>query len=351
MPDLPSGTVTLLFTDIEGSTRLLRVLRERYQDVLAEHRRLLRGAFAEHGGNEIGTEGDSFFVVFRRAKDAVAAAADGQRALAEYPWPEGAVLRVRMGLHTGEPSLAEANYVGLGVHRAARIMAAGHGGQILLSPTTRELVLDDPPPDIGLRDLGEQRLKDFDQPEHIYQLVVPGLPSEFPPLKTLRRFDGVQEGLRQRGDAARARPRNLTSHSHGRRQDVCIRGPPERSLFNGSSGQAGGLPLRDRARHQARLAGRPLLRRHRRCPGMPAGTKRCDLSSGIVTDETARTVTFHLVAPIWTGSDPALTQVAQTFVPLLERLGFEAHLKVVPDRVYRQTVNDSRTRARRWARR
>jgi YVTN family beta-propeller protein len=185
MPELPSGTVTLLFTDIEGSTRLLRTLRERYQEVLAEHRRLLRGAFAEHGGHEIGTEGDSFFVVFQRVKDAVAAAAQGQRALADYPWPEGAGLKVRMGLHTGEPSVAEAGYVGLGVHRAARIMAAGHGGQILLSPTTRELMIDDPPPNVGLRDLGEQRLKDFDQPEHIYQLVVPGLPSEFPPLKTL----------------------------------------------------------------------------------------------------------------------------------------------------------------------
>src|SRR6266511_976826 len=185
MPELPSGTVTLLFTDVEGSTRLLRTLRDRYQEVLAAHRRLLRGAFAEHGGQEIGTEGDSFFVVFQRAKDAVAAAADGQRALAGHAWPEGAGLRVRMGLHTGEPSVAEANYVGLGVHRAARIMAAGHGGQVLLSPTTRELLIDDPPPDVDLRDLGEQRLKDFDQPEHIYQLVVPGLPSEFPPLKTL----------------------------------------------------------------------------------------------------------------------------------------------------------------------
>src|SRR6266511_2221243 len=185
MPELPSGTVTLLFTDVEGSTRLLRTLRDRYQEVLAEHRRLLRGAFAEHGGQEIGTEGDSFFVVFQRAKDAVAAAADGQRALAGHAWPEGAGLRVRMGLHTGEPSVAEANYVGLGVHRAARIMAAGHGAQVLLSPTTRELLIDDPPPDVDLRDLGEQRLKDFDQPEHIYQLVVPGLPSEFPPLKTL----------------------------------------------------------------------------------------------------------------------------------------------------------------------
>lgn len=185
MPELPSGTVTLLFSDIEGSTRLLRALGERYQELLAEHRRLLRAAFAAHGGHEVGTEGDSFFVVFQRAKDAVAAAADAQRALAAYPWPEGAELKVRMGLHTAEPSVAEENYVGLGVHRAARIMAAGHGGQILLTPTTRELLLDDPPPDVDLQDLGEHRLKDFDQPERIYQLVVPDLPNEFPPLKTL----------------------------------------------------------------------------------------------------------------------------------------------------------------------
>src|SRR6266540_2589491 len=185
MPELPSGTVTLLFTDIEGSTRLLRQLGDHYQDVLAEHRRLMREAFDAHGGQEMGTEGDSFFVVFRRAKDAVAAAAQAQRALTECDWPDGAELRVRMGLHTGEPVVAEENYVGLGVHRAARIMSAGHGGQVLLSQATRELLIDDPPPDVSLRDLGAHLLKDFDAPERIYQLVVPGLPETFPPLKTV----------------------------------------------------------------------------------------------------------------------------------------------------------------------
>src|SRR5947208_2786528 len=133
MPELPRATVTLLFSDIAGSTHLLQHLGERYAGVLEEHRRLLRAAFAAQGGCEVGTEGDSFFVTFSRASDAVAAAAAAQRALAAHPWPEGAPVTVRMGLHTGAPQLTEAGYVGLDVHRAARISAAGHGGQILLS--------------------------------------------------------------------------------------------------------------------------------------------------------------------------------------------------------------------------
>jgi class 3 adenylate cyclase/DNA-binding SARP family transcriptional activator len=180
--ELPGGTVTFLFTDIEGSTRLLKQLRERYADVLAEHQRILRDAFAEHGGHEIDTQGDSFFVAFRRAKDAVAAAVDCQRRLREHEWPGGAELRVRMGIHTGEPTAAGERYVGLGVHRAARISAAGHGGQVLVSQTTRELLRDDPLPDIELRGLGEHQLKDLDEPERLYQVAAPGLVDEFPPL-------------------------------------------------------------------------------------------------------------------------------------------------------------------------
>jgi YVTN family beta-propeller protein len=183
MQELPRGTVTFLFTDIEGSTRLLKQLREGYESALAEHQRILRAAFAEHGGREIDTQGDSFFVAFPRAKDAVAAAVDGQRALADHAWPEGAEFRVRMGLHTGEPTVGQERYVGLGVHRAARISAAGHGGQVLVSQTTRELLRDDPLPDVSLRDLGEHLLKDLDEPERIYQLVAPALAEEFPPLK------------------------------------------------------------------------------------------------------------------------------------------------------------------------
>jgi peptide/nickel transport system substrate-binding protein len=182
--ELPIGTVTFLFTDIEGSTQLLKRLRDRYGEALEDHQRILREAFAEHGGHEIDTQGDSFFIAFRRAKDAVAAAIACQRRLAEYTWPDGAELRVRMGIHTGEPAVGGERYVGLGVHRAARICAAGHGGQVLVSQTARELLRDDPLPDVSLRDLGEHQLKDLDEPERIYQLFAPGLAEEFPRLKT-----------------------------------------------------------------------------------------------------------------------------------------------------------------------
>ncbi|MEP6892984.1 MAG: adenylate/guanylate cyclase domain-containing protein, partial [Gaiellaceae bacterium] len=133
MAELPSGTVTFLFTDIEGSTRLVKQLRERYGEVLVEHQRLLRAVFEEYGGQEIDTQGDAFFVAFRRARDAALAAVAAQRALGTDTWSDGVELRVRMGIHTGEPAVTEERYHGLGVHRAARIMAAGHGGQILVS--------------------------------------------------------------------------------------------------------------------------------------------------------------------------------------------------------------------------
>jgi YVTN family beta-propeller protein len=181
---LPIGTVTFLFTDIEGSTQLLKQLRDRYGEALEDHQRILREAFAEYGGHEIDTQGDSFFIAFRRAKDAVAAAIVCQRRLAEHTWPDGADLRVRMGIHTGEPTMGGERYVGLGVHRAARICAAGHGGQVLISQTARELLRDDPLPDVSLRDLGEHQLKDLDEPERLYQLLVPGLQEDFPALKT-----------------------------------------------------------------------------------------------------------------------------------------------------------------------
>jgi predicted ATPase len=169
MSELPTGTVTFLFTDVEGSTRLLHELRDDYAGVLTEHRRALREAFARHGGVEVDTQGDAFFVAFARASDALAAAHDATDAL------DGPI-RVRMGLHTGEPLVTEEGYVGMDVHRAARIAAAGHGGQILVSQSTRDLVGAD-----GLRDLGEHRLKDLTAPERIYQLG----DSDFPPLKTL----------------------------------------------------------------------------------------------------------------------------------------------------------------------
>jgi predicted ATPase/class 3 adenylate cyclase len=185
MSDLPTGTVTLLFSDIEGSTRLVQQLGERYADVLAECRHLLRHLFVQYHGHEVDTQGDAFFIAFARATDALAAAAAIQGALAERTWPEGIAVRVRIGLHTGEPKLTAEGYIGLDVHHAARIMSAGHGGQILLSPTTRQLVEQHLPAGTSLQDLGDHRLKDLGRPSHLFQLSLQGLPSDFPPLKTL----------------------------------------------------------------------------------------------------------------------------------------------------------------------
>ena len=185
MPDLPSGTVTLLFTDMEGSTRLLQQLGERYATVLADCRRLLRAAFAQNSGHEVDTQGDAFFVAFARATDAIAASVMIQRSLVNHPWPADGVVRVRIGLHTGEPLLTSDGYIGVDVHHAARIMSAGHGGQILLSQTTRQLVEQHLPEGTFLQDLGEHRLKDLQRPSHLFQLSIAGWPSDFPPLKTL----------------------------------------------------------------------------------------------------------------------------------------------------------------------
>jgi class 3 adenylate cyclase/DNA-binding NarL/FixJ family response regulator len=182
---LPAGTVTFLFTDIEGSTRLLKQLGEGYGEVLLGHQRILREAFEGAGGREVDTQGDAFFIVFPRAKDAVAGALAAQRNLRSESWPDGIEVRVRMAMHTGEPSVTADRYIGLGVHRAARICAAGHGGQVLLSQSSYAVLVDDVLPDIDFHDLGDYRLKDLDRPERIYQLVVPDLPAEFPPLKTL----------------------------------------------------------------------------------------------------------------------------------------------------------------------
>jgi len=183
--NLPSGTVTLLFTDIEGSTRLLQRLGDSYAGILAECRQLLRATFQEWNGREVDTQGDAFFIAFARATDAVLAAADAQRALSAHPWPEGVALRIRMGLHTGEPTVTQEGYVGMDVHRAARIMSAGHGGQVLLSQATANLVEQELPDDVTLRDLGEHHLKDLARPRHLFQLVISGLSTDFPPLKTL----------------------------------------------------------------------------------------------------------------------------------------------------------------------
>jgi len=172
---LPQGTVTLLFSDIEGSTELARSHGAAYGDLRAEHRRLLRDAVAAHGGREIETEGDAFFVVFERATDGVAAAVAAQRALLATN-----AVRVRIGLHTTEPHLHADGYVGVGVSRAARICAAAHGGQILLSEATAGIVEDDEQPGIWTRDLGEHYLKDISRPQRLFQIEASDLPSEFP---------------------------------------------------------------------------------------------------------------------------------------------------------------------------
>ena len=184
MSQLPGGTVTFVFTDIEGSTRLLQELGDdEYGRVTADHRRLVRETFGEHGGTEIDTQGDAFFFSFPRARDAVAAAVDAQRALHEHEWPAGREVLVRMGIHTGEPHLGEEGYLGIDVVRAARISAAGHGGQILVSETTRALIGNQLPEGVAVHDLGQQHLKDV-QHEHIYELTIDGRSVSPKPLKT-----------------------------------------------------------------------------------------------------------------------------------------------------------------------
>lgn len=183
----PKGTVTFLFTDIEGSTELLKHLREEYAEVLADQRRIVREVFSRWNGQEVDTQGDSFFISFPRAREAVSAAVDIQRAVSEHSWPADAEIRIRLGLHTGEPVVVEEGYVGMDVHRAARIGNVGHGGQVLLSETTTALVIDDLPEGVTLLDLGRHRLKDVNRPEKIHQLVIEGLSFEFPPLKSLEK--------------------------------------------------------------------------------------------------------------------------------------------------------------------
>jgi class 3 adenylate cyclase len=197
---LPGGTVTFLFTDIEGSTQLLQELGDDYGRVVADHRRLLRDVFRAAGGSEVDTQGDAFFYSFARARDAAQAAVAGQRALAGHDWPRGAEVRVRMGLHTGEPTVGDEGYVGLDVVRAARICSAGHGGQILLSETTRALLGNDLPDRVSVRDLGRQHLKDI-QHEHVYELSLEESHAAFPPLKAARERSGgetIEERFEQR---------------------------------------------------------------------------------------------------------------------------------------------------------
>lgn len=202
MEALPSGTVTFVFTDVEGSTELLRRLGDGYATVLSMERSILRDTLGKGGGREIDAQGDAFFFSFTRARDAAAAAVAAQRALRSHAWPEGVTLKVRMGLHTGEPALGAEGYVGLDVVRAARICSAGHGGQILLSETTRALLGSELPDGATLRDLGRQKLKDLEE-EHVYELSLDEAGDRFPALKTERRqppsgAEILGEGFEQR---------------------------------------------------------------------------------------------------------------------------------------------------------
>ena len=184
---LPTGTVTFLFTDIEGSTRLMQQLGEQYVQLQMVHHQMLRDAFRSNEGRELRTEGDSFFCVFASAMDACQAAASAQRSFAQHSWPDGAALRVRVGLHTGEAPLMGDEYIGLDVHHAARIAGAAYGGQILVSESTKALVAESLPDELALRDLGTHRLRDLARTERLFQLIVAGVPDEFPALRTLDR--------------------------------------------------------------------------------------------------------------------------------------------------------------------
>jgi class 3 adenylate cyclase len=208
MTTLPGGTVTFVFTDIEGSTRLVHELGDAYATVLEEHGTLLREAFEAHGGRVVDSQGDAYFAVFPRARDAVEAAVRGQRSLAVRDWPEGRTVRVRMSLHTGEPTVGDGRYVGLDVHRAARMCAAAHGGQVLVSSATRELVAGELPAGWELRDLGEQILKDLPRAERVFQLVAPGLRDSFPPPRApaTEVFEGREEELAAQAEAVLVRP-------------------------------------------------------------------------------------------------------------------------------------------------
>jgi predicted ATPase/class 3 adenylate cyclase len=178
-------TFTFLFTDIEGSTAMLRNLGDAYAEILADHHRIIRAALAARGGREIDTQGDAFFAVFTSPSACAAAAIEMQRAFISWPWPAGAAVRVRMGIHSGEAAETPAGMVGLEVHRAARVAAVAHGGQVAVSDATAALLRDSLPPGSSLRDLGLHRLKDLGRPEQIFQLLADGLPAAFPPLRSL----------------------------------------------------------------------------------------------------------------------------------------------------------------------
>src|SRR5436305_10018815 len=209
MAEQSGGTLTFLFSDVEDSTGLLRRLGPAYGEVLARHQRLVADAFTTYGGRKVDTQGDSFFAAFRRPRDAVLAAVAAQRSLGEEGWPDGGEVRVRMGIHTGPAEVAGERYIGLAVHRAARICATGHGGQVLLSHATLTLLEDEEHelPGIAFRELGDLQLKDFQRPVRLYQVLAPSLAETFPPLRTNTPASSALEplGAQRASDADRER--------------------------------------------------------------------------------------------------------------------------------------------------
>jgi class 3 adenylate cyclase len=226
MSGLPSGTVTFVFSDIEGSTSLLKTLGDRYGDVLSAHRRLMRECFRARGGVEIDTQGDAFFFAFRRARDATSAAVEAQRQHASHEWPTGQVVRVRMGLHTGEPAVGSEGYLGIDVVRAARLCTVGRGGQVILSETTRALVGNSLPDGVSAHPLGERRLKDIDEPERIFELDIDGAPTPDAPATPAEPSGAAPSPTTPAGDDLGARLAQRI-HEHVRRK---IEDPLERIL-------------------------------------------------------------------------------------------------------------------------
>ncbi len=228
MEQLPVGTVTFLFTDIEGSTRLMQRVGDDWPAVIGEHNRILRETFEATGGREVDRQGDAFFAVFGRARHGIAAAALAQRRLADHTWPGGVEVRVRMGLHTGEPTVGEEGYLGLDVVRAARIAAAARGGQVLLSQTTAALVgaeVDG----IEVREVGKHELKDIELPEHLYALAIPGLEADLTPPTVAGRVEigpviRVRRGGKRppRPPAPSAVP-ELPADWHGHERELAVR--------------------------------------------------------------------------------------------------------------------------------
>ena len=300
MPTLPDGTVTLLFTDIEGSTRLLEELGERYEQLLTDVRHIVRAAVEGNGGVVVDTQGDAFFVAFAQARDAVVAAVDSQRGLEGHDWPGATKPRVRMAIHTGEPARVDEGLVGMAVHRAARICAAGHGGQILLSSTTRDIVRDRLPSGVALVDAGRHRLKDLDRPESIAHVVAEGVPLVLTPLKSpdvqpdeATPFAGQEMQLAEAAQAVTAgmegrvpTTRRLGAVARARALDWRSLIPAERSRFSNrltglglSIHAAGEIASRDDLRSELRALGRALVLAARDVRAADALLRREDRSS------------------------------------------------------------------------